>query len=106
MIVSCTRTVSIVRDRLFVPVIGAYIGHLSREEVGGDLSSILASQGNDLPCVSQLVEVCAPKCTLTAHCGPHAGCCFDFIGGPERARTSDLRFRKPLLYPTELRDHQ
>src|SRR6478672_9652320 len=26
-------------------------------------------------------------------------------GGPERTRTSDLRFRKPLLYPTELRDH-
>jgi hypothetical protein len=26
------------------------------------------------------------------------------IGGPERIRTSDLRFRKPLLYPTELRD--
>ena len=23
---------------------------------------------------------------------------------PERARTSDLRFRKPLLYPAELRD--
>jgi hypothetical protein len=34
MIVSSTRTVSIVRDRLFVPVIGACIGHLSREEVG------------------------------------------------------------------------
>src|SRR5262245_35340279 len=28
-----------------------------------------------------------------------------FIGGPERSRTSDLRFRKPLLYPAELRDH-
>jgi hypothetical protein len=27
------------------------------------------------------------------------------IGGPERTRTSDLRFRKPLLYPAELRDH-
>src|SRR5207237_2079219 len=27
------------------------------------------------------------------------------FGGPERTRTSDLRFRKPLLYPTELRDH-
>ena len=26
------------------------------------------------------------------------------LGGPERIRTSDLRFRKPLLYPTELRD--
>ena len=26
------------------------------------------------------------------------------IGGPERTRTSDLRFRKPLLYPAELRD--
>ena len=26
-------------------------------------------------------------------------------GGPERTRTSDLRFRKPLLYPAELRDH-
>ena len=26
-------------------------------------------------------------------------------GGPERSRTSDLRFRKPLLYPAELRDH-
>src|SRR5580704_3285523 len=25
-------------------------------------------------------------------------------GGPERTRTSDLRFRKPLLYPAELRD--
>ena len=25
-------------------------------------------------------------------------------GGPERIRTSDLRFRKPLLYPAELRD--
>jgi hypothetical protein len=23
------------------------------------------------------------------------------IGGPERSRTSDLRFRKPLLYPEE-----
>jgi hypothetical protein len=28
------------------------------------------------------------------------------IGGPERTRTSDLRFRKPLLYPAELRDHK
>jgi hypothetical protein len=28
-----------------------------------------------------------------------------FAGDPERTRTSDLRFRKPLLYPTELRDH-
>ena len=28
-----------------------------------------------------------------------------FAGGPERTRTSDLRFRKPLLYPVELRDH-
>jgi hypothetical protein len=27
------------------------------------------------------------------------------LGGPERTRTSDLRFRKPLLYPAELRDH-
>ncbi len=27
------------------------------------------------------------------------------IGGPERIRTSDKRFRKPLLYPTELRGH-
>src|SRR6266516_8135030 len=27
------------------------------------------------------------------------------VGGPERTRTSDLRFRKPLLYPAELRDH-
>ena len=27
-------------------------------------------------------------------------------GGPERSRTSDLRFRKPLLYPAELRDRQ
>jgi hypothetical protein len=26
------------------------------------------------------------------------------VGGPERTRTSDLRFRKPLLYPAELRD--
>src|SRR6266478_3771442 len=28
------------------------------------------------------------------------------IGGPERTRTSDLRFRKPLLYPAELRDRK
>jgi hypothetical protein len=28
----------------------------------------------------------------------------DIIGDPERTRTSDLRFRKPLLYPAELRD--
>src|ERR1700719_1809497 len=27
-----------------------------------------------------------------------------WFGGPERTRTSDLRLRKPLLYPTELRD--
>src|SRR5262245_16895165 len=27
-------------------------------------------------------------------------------GGPDRTRTCDLRFRKPLLYPAELRDHQ
>ena len=27
-------------------------------------------------------------------------------GGPERTRTSDLRFRKPLLYPAELRDQE
>src|SRR6516165_5022493 len=26
-------------------------------------------------------------------------------GGPDRIRTCDLRFRKPLLYPAELRDH-
>jgi hypothetical protein len=26
-------------------------------------------------------------------------------GGPGKTRTSDLRFRKPLLYPAELRDH-
>jgi hypothetical protein len=29
-----------------------------------------------------------------------------FFGGPERTRTSDLRFRKPLLYPAELRDQE
>ncbi len=28
-----------------------------------------------------------------------------FRGGPDRTRTCDLRFRKPLLYPAELRDH-
>src|SRR5262245_25368235 len=28
----------------------------------------------------------------------------NFIGGPGRTRTCDLRFRKPLLYPAELRD--
>src|SRR5881396_2378990 len=27
-----------------------------------------------------------------------------FFGGPDRTRTCDLRFRKPLLYPAELRD--
>ena len=27
-------------------------------------------------------------------------------GGPDRTRTCDLRFRKPLLYPAELRDPQ
>src|SRR5215469_4233050 len=26
-----------------------------------------------------------------------------FFGDPERIRTSDLRFRKPMLYPAELR---
>jgi hypothetical protein len=26
------------------------------------------------------------------------------FGGPDRTRTCDLRFRKPLLYPAELRD--
>ena len=26
-------------------------------------------------------------------------------GGPGKTRTCDLRFRKPLLYPAELRDH-
>jgi hypothetical protein len=25
-------------------------------------------------------------------------------GGPDKTRTCDLRFRKPLLYPAELRD--
>jgi hypothetical protein len=30
----------------------------------------------------------------------------EITGGPERTRTSDLRFRKPLLYPTELRDRK
>ncbi len=27
------------------------------------------------------------------------------IGAPETTRTSDTRFRKPVLYPTELRGH-
>src|SRR5271154_5528243 len=27
-------------------------------------------------------------------------------GGPGKTRTSDLRFRKPLLYPAELRDRE
>src|SRR6185503_6328193 len=27
------------------------------------------------------------------------------FGGPGRTRTCDLRFRKPLLYPAELRSH-
>ena len=26
------------------------------------------------------------------------------VGGPDRTRTCDLRFRKPPLYPAELRD--
>jgi hypothetical protein len=26
-------------------------------------------------------------------------------GGPGRSRTADLRFRKPTLYPSELRGH-
>src|SRR5438270_12654425 len=29
----------------------------------------------------------------------------DWNGGPGRSRTADQRFRKPLLYPTELRGH-
>jgi hypothetical protein len=32
----------------------------------------------------------------------HPSLCF--CGGPDRTRTCDLRFRKPLLYPAELRD--
>jgi hypothetical protein len=32
----------------------------------------------------------------------HSSLCF--CGGPDRTRTCDLRFRKPLLYPAELRD--
>src|SRR6266545_7056664 len=40
---------------------------------------------------------------------PHPGraqnsSCSDLYGGPDRTRTCDLRFRKPLLYPAELRD--
>src|SRR6266849_3093513 len=35
---------------------------------------------------------------------PCAASAPDNPGGPERTRTSDLRFRKPLLYPAELRD--
>ena len=66
-----------------------HIGHLSREEVGGDLSSILSSQGNDFPGVSQLVEVCAPKCTLAAYWDRMpvtvSDKAIDFIGGPERS---------------------
>ena len=27
-------------------------------------------------------------------------------GGPGQSRTADLRFRKPLLYPSELRGHK
>ena len=34
-----------------------------------------------------------------------AGALADAAGGPDRTRTCDLRFRKPLLYPAELRDH-
>ena len=28
-----------------------------------------------------------------------------FFGVPDKIRTYDLRFRKPLLYPAELREH-
>jgi hypothetical protein len=35
---------------------------------------------------------------VSAQPHPHAK-----VGVPERIRTSDLRFRKPLLYPAELR---
>src|SRR5581483_4828373 len=54
----------------------------------------------------------SPSCIRTISCWPKPQGNMEkaperapsFFGGPGGTRTSDLRFRKPLLYPAELRD--
>ena len=43
---------------------------------------------------------------LNQHSMPYvSGLDLEKDGGPGRSRTADQQFRKPLLYPTELRGH-
>jgi hypothetical protein len=45
------------------------------------------------------------RAKLDGHAFPdHARDAAEKCGGPGKTRTCDLRFRKPLLYPAELRD--
>ena len=56
---------------------------------------------------SRAGALCLLQCCCNGGSGEELRACqpIEIIGGPERTRTSDLRFRKPLLYPAELRGH-
>src|SRR5580700_10393110 len=51
-----------------------------------------------------LTEASDYSATNTSCSPPSLAQLFEIIGGPGKTRTCDLRFRKPLLYPAELRD--
>jgi hypothetical protein len=69
---------------------------------GGRSSPIVGARGTSRTDVLRLLQSCC-----NSRSGEELGARepIEITGGPERTRTSGLRFRKPLLYPAELRDH-
>lgn len=68
------------------------------------LSEVRATIGKS---ASAAPKPCWPGLRLVAWSRPHPQFTFLFENGaPERIRTSGLRFRKPSLYPAELRGHR
>ncbi len=98
-------------DGVHVKVVSERAGHASVSTTLSVYAAFIptlqadAAAGVDAWLRQSLADQVGGKSVAIRHSEPGAGHLTHWNpGGPERSRTSDLRFRKPLLYPAELRD--
>ena len=80
----------------------AFVDKLKTQHARPVAAPIVEIGGVEADIAQRLRKHFAPLFEPRADCGGKSS----INGGPERSRTSDLRFRKPLLYPAELRDRR
>ena len=76
-------------------------GTLPRSPAARASSSARRIQSSCEPCIRTIFRLGKSTLLLRRVCGP--GLCGRRSSAPERIRTSDPRFRRPVLYPAELR---